>query len=67
MKPLLFSSKYSPVSHTKSLGESGEWNTVFQALYDTVWKLFKKLMNLLSFGHTRCILLFAVYKKIYFS
>ena len=30
MKPISFSSKYSPVSHTKSLGESQEWNMVFQ-------------------------------------
>ena len=30
MKPISFSSKYSPVSHTKSLGESREWNMVFQ-------------------------------------
>ena len=30
MKPISFSSKCSPVSHTKSLGESREWNMVFQ-------------------------------------
>ena len=30
MKPLSFCSKYNPVSHTKSLGESREWNMVFQ-------------------------------------
>ena len=29
MKPISFSSKYSPVSHTKSLGESREWKMVF--------------------------------------
>ena len=30
MKPISFCSKYNPVSHTKSLGESREWNMVFQ-------------------------------------
>ena len=30
MKPVSFCSKYNPVSHTKSLGESWEWNMVFQ-------------------------------------
>ena len=30
MKPMSFCSMYSPVSHTKSLGESREWNMVFQ-------------------------------------
>ena len=30
MEPISFSSKYSPVSHTKSLGEYREWNMVFQ-------------------------------------
>ena len=30
MKHVSFCSKYNPVSHTKSLGESREWNMVFQ-------------------------------------
>ena len=30
MKPMSFCSMYSPVSHIKSLGESREWNMVFQ-------------------------------------
>ena len=30
MKLISFCSKYNPVSHTKSLGESQEWNMVFQ-------------------------------------
>ena len=65
MKPVSFSSKYRSVSHTKSLGESREWNMFFfRAIYDTVWKLFKKWMNFLIFGHTRSILLFVVNKSI---
>ena len=30
IKPISFCSKYNPVSHTKSLGESQEWNIVFK-------------------------------------
>ena len=30
MKPISFCSEYNPVSYTKSLGESREWNMVFQ-------------------------------------
>ena len=30
MKPISFCSMHIPVSHTKSLGESREWNMVFQ-------------------------------------
>ena len=29
MKPMSFCSKYTPASHTKSLGESREWNMFF--------------------------------------
>ena len=42
MKPISFCSEYNPVSHTKSLGESREWNMVFRAVYNTAWKHFKK-------------------------
>ena len=38
MKPISFSSTYSPVSHTKSLGESREWNMVFQGI---IWYRLK--------------------------
>ena len=49
MKPISFSSKYSYVSHTKSLGESREWNMVFRG---NIWyrlKAFKKNERISSF------------------
>ena len=38
MKLISFCSKYNPVSDTKSLGESREWNMVFQG---NIWSLVK--------------------------
>ena len=67
MKPISFCSMYSPVSHTKSLGESRGWNMVFQG---NIWyrlKAFWKWMNFLMFGHTRSILLFLVSISIWFT
>ena len=47
MKLISFCSKYNPVSHTKSLGESQEWNMVFQGNIWSGVKAFKKIMDLL--------------------
>ena len=38
MKPISFCSMHIPVSHTKSLGESREWNMVFQC---NIWYRLK--------------------------
>ena len=40
MKLISFCSKYNPVSHTKSLGESQEWNMVFQG---NIWSRVQAL------------------------
>ena len=47
MKLISFCSKYNPVSYNKSLGESQEWNMVFQGNIRSRVKAFKKMMDLL--------------------
>ena len=56
MKLISFCSKYNPVSHTKSLGESQEWNMVFQG---NIWyrvEALKKSYGFAHFGYRRYIL-----------
>ena len=48
MKPISFSSKYSPLSHNKSLGESREWNMVFQG---NIWYRLKAFLKMNEFLH----------------
>ena len=47
MKFISFCSKYNPVSHTKSLGESQEWNMFIQGNIWSRVKAFKKIMDFL--------------------
>ena len=56
MKLISFCSKYNPVSHTKSLGESQEWNMVFQRNIWSRVKAFKKIYGFAHFGYRRYIL-----------
>ena len=56
MKLTSFCSKYNPVSHTKSLGESQEWNMVFQGNIWSRVKDFKKIHGFAHFGYRRYIL-----------
>ena len=55
MKLISFCSKYNPVSHTKSLGESQEWNMVFQGNIWSRVKAFKKIYGFAHFGYRRYI------------
>ena len=48
MKPISFCSMHSPVSHTKSLGESREWNMVFQG---NIWYHLKAFWKINEFPH----------------
>ena len=56
MKLISFCSKYNPVSHTKSLRESQEWNMVFQGNIWSRVKAFKKIYVFADFGYRRYIL-----------
>ena len=49
MKLISFCSKYNLVSHTKSLGESQEWNMVFQGNIWSRMKAFKNFLWICSF------------------
>ena len=56
MKLISFCSKYNPVSHTKSLGESQEWKMVFQGNIWSRVKAFNKIHGFAHFGYRRYIL-----------
>ena len=47
-KLISFCSKYNPVSHTKSLGESQEWNMFFQG---NIWSRVKAFKTINGFAH----------------
>ena len=54
MELISFCSKYNPLSHTKSLGESQEWNMVFQGnIWSRVKAFKKKNMDLLILATER--------------
>ena len=48
VKLISFCSKYNPVSHTKSLGESQEWNMVFQG---NIWSRVEAFKKIYGFAH----------------